>query len=337
MNYLDYYELAQEPFSNAPVSRFYFNSPQHSQALVRLSHICAQMKGLGILVGDIGAGKTTLARRLLDSLPEAEYEAALLVIIHSGVTASWLLKRIALQLGVETPSEDKLTLLGQLYQRLVKIFESGKKAVVLIDEAQMLASRELMEEFRGLLNLEVPERKLLSLIFFGLPEIEQNLKLDPPLAQRVAVKYRLDHLNADSTEAYIKHRLRLAGASRMPLTPEAVRAVHRFSGGTPRVINTLCDNALFEGYIARAPMIDDQMIARVALDLGLEGGSTPEEPKPLPPSLLAAKTNAPGPPRPKPQATSPVPHQVTAAAEAKGKAMDLGEIDRYLAGLAKPS
>lgn len=313
MNYLDYYELAQEPFSNAPVSRFYFNSPQHSQALVRLTHLCAQMKGLGILVGDIGAGKTTLARRLLDSLPESEYEAALLVIIHSGVTASWLLKRIALQLGVEAPSEDKLALLGQLYQRLTKIYDAGKKAVVLIDEAQMLATRELMEEFRGLLNLEVPDRKLISLIFFGLPEIEQNLKLDPPLAQRVAIKYRLDHLNAESTEAYIKHRLRLAGAARMPFTPGAVKSVHQFSSGTPRVINTLCDNALFEGYVARAPMIDEQMIERVAVDLGLDGG----------------KTSGEGAPAKKPQGAP-------AAAE-KGKPIDLGEIDRYLAGLAKPS
>jgi type II secretory pathway predicted ATPase ExeA len=312
MNYLDYYDLAQEPFSNAPVSRFYFNSPQHSQALVRLTYICAQMKGLGILIGDIGAGKTTLARRLLDSLPEQEYEAALLVIIHSGVTASWLLKRVALQLGVDAPSEDKLTLLGQLYQRLVKIYESGKKAVVLIDEAQMLATRELMEEFRGLLNLEVPERKLLSLVFFGLPEIEQNLRLDPPLAQRVAIKYRLDHLNAESTEAYIKHRLRLAGASRMPFAADAVKAIHRSSGGTPRVINTLCDNALFEGYVARAPIIDESMIARVALDLGLQGGTPPSEIRPAAPA--AAK-----------------------AAATKGKPVDLGEIDRYLAGLAKPS
>lgn len=321
MNYLDYYELAQEPFSNAPVSRFYFNSPQHAQALVRLNHLCGQMKGLGILVGDIGAGKTTLARRLLDSLPEEEYEAALLVIIHSGVTASWLLKRIALQLGVDAPSEDKLTLLGQLYQRLVKIYEQGKRAVVLIDEAQMLATRELMEEFRGLLNLEVPERKLISLIFFGLPDIEQNLKLDPPLAQRVAMKYRLDHLNAESTEAYIKHRLRLAGASRMPFTPEAVKAIHSFSAGTPRVINTLCDNALFEGYVARAPVIEEAMIARVALDLGLEGGTPPADrpaPKPAP-------------------ASAPVPPQVAAAAEARSKQIDLGEIDRYLAGLAKPN
>src|SRR4051795_9273202 len=227
--YLDFFELSTEPFSTAPVSRFYYNSTQHSQALTRLMHGVSYMKGLSILVGDIGAGKTTLARRMLDSLPEAEYEAALLVIIHSGITANWLLKRIALQLGVDAPSEDKLTLLGQLYQRLVKIYEQGKKAVVLIDEAQMLATRELMEEFRGLLNLEVPERKLLSLIFFGLPEIEQNLRLDPPLAQRVSMKFRLEHLNPESTESYIKHRLRLGGAARMPFTAGAVAAVHKFS------------------------------------------------------------------------------------------------------------
>src|SRR5438552_4455692 len=108
MNYLDFYELAQEPFSNAPVSRFYYNSTQHSQALLRLMHAVGQMKGLAILVGDIGAGKTTLARRMLDNLPEDEYEAALLVIIHSGITAGWLLQRIALQLGVEQPAEEKL-------------------------------------------------------------------------------------------------------------------------------------------------------------------------------------------------------------------------------------
>ncbi|HYZ90673.1 MAG TPA: AAA family ATPase [Myxococcales bacterium] len=311
MNYLDYYELAQEPFSNAPVSRFYFNSPQHAQALVRLTHVCSQMKGLAILIGDIGAGKTTLARRLLDSLPENEFEAALLVIIHSGVTASWLLKRIALQLGVDAPSEDKLTLLGQLYQRLVKIYEQGKKAVVLIDEAQMLATRELMEEFRGLLNLEVPERKLLSLVFFGLPDIEENLRLDPPLAQRVAIKFRLAHLTPESTEAYIKHRLRLAGASRMPFTPEAVNAVHRFSSGTPRVINTLCDNALFEGYVARVPMIDDAMIGRVAAELGVAGETAATE--------------------------APPPVRSAAGAHRESKPLDLGEIDRYLAGLAKPS
>src|SRR5271155_3016685 len=121
MSYLDHFGLTEEPFSNAPVTRFYFESPQHAQALVRLRHAVSNMKGLAVLVGDVGAGKTTLARRLLDALPEAEYEAALLVIVHSGITANWLLHRIALQLGVPAPAGEKLELLAQLYQRLVQI------------------------------------------------------------------------------------------------------------------------------------------------------------------------------------------------------------------------
>ncbi len=286
MTYLDFFELTQEPFSNAPVSRFYYNSAQHSQALTRLLHSVSYMKGLSVLVGDIGAGKTTLARRMLDSLPEEEYEAALLVIIHSGINASWLLKRIALQLGVENPAQEKLALLSQLYQRLLQIYEQGRKAVVLIDEAQMLETRELMEEFRGLLNLEVPERKLISFVFFGLPEIEKNLKLDAPLAQRVAMRYRLEPFTADSTEAYVKHRLRLAGCPRMPFTPDAIEVLHRRSGGTPRVINTLCDNALFEAFLARTPDIRGSLVDQIADNLGLETGkhavNAPPPPAPAP-------------------------------------------------------
>jgi general secretion pathway protein A len=272
MSYLEFFGLTSEPFSNAPVSRFYFNAPQHQQALTRLLYAVSSMKGLAVLVGDIGAGKTTLARRMLDSLPEDEYEAALLVIIHSGITASWILRRIALQLGVENPAQEKLALLSQLYQRLLQIYEQGRKAVVLIDEAQMLETRELMEEFRGLLNLEVPERKLISFVFFGLPEIEKNLKLDPPLAQRVAMRYRLESFNAESTEAYVRHRMRLAGSARLVFLSDALEAVHRRSGGTPRVINTLCDNALFEAFLARAVDIRGALVEQIADNLGLEAG-----------------------------------------------------------------
>src|SRR5262245_5128897 len=275
MSYLEHFGLTEEPFSNAPVSRFYFESPQHQQALVRLTHAVSRMRGLSVLVGDIGAGKTTLARRLLDALPEEEYEAALFVIIHSGVTASWLLRRIALQLGVENPAQEKLALLSQLYQRLMQIHEQGRKAVVLIDEAQMLETRDLMEEFRGLLNLEVPERKLISFVFFGLPEIEKNLKLDPPLAQRVAFRYKLEPFTSESTEAYVKHRLRLAGSPRLPFTSESLLAIHKASGGTPRVINTLCDNALFEAFLSRHETIGDELIRRVADNLGLVGSALP--------------------------------------------------------------
>src|SRR5580658_3643321 len=127
MSYLDFFGLRSEPFSNAPISRFYFDSEQHRQALKRMLHVVERMKGLAVLVGDIGAGKTTLARRLLDELPEAEYEAALLVIVHSGITANWLLQRIALQIGVPEPAQEKLELLAQLYQRLVQIYQEGRK------------------------------------------------------------------------------------------------------------------------------------------------------------------------------------------------------------------
>jgi general secretion pathway protein A len=269
MSYLEHFGLVEEPFSNAPVSRFYFESPQHAQALVRLTHAVSRMRGLSVLVGDIGAGKTTLARRLLDALPEEEYEAALFVIIHSGVTASWLLRRIALQLGVENPAQEKLALLSQLYQRLMQIHEQGRKAVVLIDEAQMLETRELMEEFRGLLNLEVPERKLISFVFFGLPDIERNLRLDPPLAQRVAMRYRLEPFNPESTRAYVEHRVRTAGGTRMPFTAAAVETLHRLSGGSPRIINTLCDNALFEAYLAHEATVDAPRIEVIAANLSL--------------------------------------------------------------------
>ncbi|HLG18323.1 MAG TPA: AAA family ATPase [Bdellovibrionota bacterium] len=269
MSYLQYYGLEQEPFSNAPVSRFYFHSKQHDQALLRLRRVTDQMKGLAVLVGDIGAGKTTLARKMLDSLPESDYEAALLVIIHSSISAQWLLRRIAQQLGVQKPAETKLQILSQLYRRLLQIADSGKKAVVLIDEAQMLQTREIMEEFRGLLNLEIPDKKLITFIFFGLPEIEDTLKLDPPLQQRVAFKYRLDAFDSESTRRYIEHRLNLSGATRAIFDASAIDAIHQYSRGIPRLINTLADNALFEGFILKSETIRTEIIENIAVDLGL--------------------------------------------------------------------
>ena len=312
MNYVDYFSMTQEPFSNAPVSRFYFNSSQHAEALTRLTYAVDSMKGLALLVGNIGAGKTTLARRMLDALPDDRFEAALLVIIHSGITASWLLRRIALQLGVAEPSTEKLTLLGQLYQRLLQIYESGKKAVVLIDEAQMLQTRELMEELRGLLNLEVPERKLLTFVLFGLPEIESNLLLDPPLAQRVALRVRLMSFDRDATEAYVKHRLRLAGANRMLFDPSAIDVIHDLSRGIPRVINTLADNALFEAFLARRKDVDGALMNKVADSLGV--------------TLQAADEAA---------ATTAAIKLGRVVEAPKKKKLDLAAVDELLAGLQK--
>lgn len=269
MSYLEIFGLEREPFSNAPDARFYYNTEQHSQALVRLMYAVDSNKGLAVLIGGVGTGKTTLARRMLESLPEEKYESSLLVMVHSGITQEWILTRIAMQLGVENPAVDRLALLKQLYDRLLEIEDKGRRAVVLIDEAQMLESRELMEEFRGLLNLEIPGKKLLNIIFFGLPEVEDCLRLDEPLAQRVAVKYHLNSMTVATTEAYIKHRLRVAKAPRMLFDPETVPEIHRYAGGVPRLINTICDNCLFEAYLRKLPKVKNQVLQTVAGDLGL--------------------------------------------------------------------
>lgn len=277
MSYLEYYSLNEEPFSNAPVtSKFYFNSSQHSQALIRMMYAADSMKGLAVVVGDIGSGKTTLARRMLDQLPEEEYEAALLVIIHSAITADWLLRRIATLLGVRDTTGDKPSLLTLIYEKLKEIYDQGKKTVVLVDEAQMLQTREIMEEFRGLLNLEVPSSKLITFVFFGLLEIEEHLRLDEPLNQRVSTKYILKPLSADSTESYIKHRLHVAGSNKMLFSKEAVENIYKYSKGIPRLINTLCDNGLFEGFLLKKDLIGESIINNIARDLRFEPAARAE-------------------------------------------------------------
>ena len=269
MSYLEHYGLDREPFSNAPDARFYYNSDLHSQALLRLMYAVDSNKGLAVLVGGVGTGKTTLARRMLDNLPEDRYESSLLVMVHSGITPEWILTRIALQLGVDEPAGDRLKLLKQLYTRLLEIEDEGRRAVVLIDEAQMLQSRELMEEFRGLLNLEIPGKKLLNIVFFGLTELEDCLALDEPLAQRVAVKYHLKAMTVETTTSYIKYRLQVAGAKQVLYDAEVIPLIHRYAGGVPRLINTISDNCLFEAYLCKMHKVDSRIAHSVAGDLGL--------------------------------------------------------------------
>ena len=269
MGYADYFNLEREPFSNAPNDKFYFNSEQHNQALLRLMYSVDSNKGLAVLVGGVGTGKTTLARRMLDNLSVDKYESSLLVMIHSGITPEWILSRIALQLGVKNPDSDPLKILKQLYERLLQIHSEGRKAVVLIDEAQMLQSRELMEEFRGLLNLEIPGKKLLNVIFFGLSDLEQTMKLDEPLAQRVAVKYTLKPLSAETTHSYIAHRLQVAGSEEVPFETTAIDRIHQYAGGVPRLINTIADNAMFETFLRRDQIVSETIVDSVAVDLGL--------------------------------------------------------------------
>jgi type II secretory pathway predicted ATPase ExeA len=269
MSLLEHFHLKENPFSITVDPRYFYNSQQHAEALIRLSYAADNMKGLAVVVGDIGTGKTTLATRFLEELDAAKYEAALLIVIHAGVTSEWMLRKIAFQLEVPNPGETKTDLLTQLSRRLAQILESGKKAVVIIDEAQMLKSRELMEDFRGLLNIEIDGRKAVTFVLFGMPELDSVLALDPPLQQRVAIRYELTALKAAGIEAYINYRLHIAGSHTSMFEPDSIPAIAEHSKGIPRLINALCDNALLEAYLRKQDRIASALVHEVAKDLKL--------------------------------------------------------------------
>ncbi|OPX18523.1 hypothetical protein BXT86_00755 [candidate division WOR-3 bacterium 4484_100] len=269
MGYESFYELKEHPFSFAASEKFYYNSPQHSKALIKLSHAVETEKGLALLIGNIGTGKTTLSRRLLDQLIDDNVEATLLVIIHSEITSLWFLKKIALMLETPIESENKIDIITAVYHRLIDLSNKNKRVVILIDEANMLQRKEIMEEIRGLLNLESEHGKLLNFILFGLPEMEDYLRLDPPLYQRIAVRCVLEPLDEKATYNYIVHRLRVAGCARPLFTKEALKAIYAYSKGIPRTINAICDNGLLEGFLLKKEIVDKKIIEDVSADLGL--------------------------------------------------------------------
>lgn len=269
MDYLKFYELSEQPFSNAPDSRFFFENPAHDKAIIKAIHTAEKMTGLGVILGDIGTGKTMISRRLLEILPEEQYEVGLMVIIHSEITPIWLLTKIAQHIEIENIPKEKGELISNIYKRLLELREEGKKTVIIIDEAQMMKSKEVMEEIRGLLNMESEGSLLITFIVFGLPDLDEKLALDPPLSERIAMKHKLASFDAISTSNYIKHRLEVVGKHDNIFTPEAVELIFGYSRGKPRTINTICDNSLLEGCISQKKEIDETIIESVAQDLGL--------------------------------------------------------------------
>ncbi len=270
MSYEDFFGFKLEPFALEPDPKFYFNSPQHSVAREYILHATSRGRGMALLMGYIGTGKTTLSRRIIFELEENdEYEVGTIVLTHPP-SAKALLQKIAYIVGVEDIKGEPDKLFSMTAALLEERFSEGKKTLVFIDESNKLSDPEAIEELRGFLNLETADgKKLITFVLIGLPDLDEHLRNNSALYQRIAVRIILKPLDKASTEAYIKHRLKIAGVFDEIFTQNAIEYVYEYSGGRPRLINILCDNALLEAYLQRKHTIDEFIITKVAELQGL--------------------------------------------------------------------
>lgn len=264
--YLNYYGLNLSPFDLTPNPRFLFNSVKHREAINHLLYGIRERKGFVQLTGEVGAGKTTLCRALLEQL-DSRFSTALL--LTPVLDANELMKAIAAEFGLAVKGLDRLEISAAFNAFLVQQAEEGKVPVLIIDEAQNF-SDELLEQVRQLSNVETDERKLLQIVLIGQPELRERLNHPRlrQLRQRITVRYHLNALDRHETHHYIRHRLELAGANGDPsFTTPALWRVFHYSNGVPRLVNALCDKALLAGFVKQTKRINYGLVTRAIREL----------------------------------------------------------------------
>ena len=264
--YLEFYGLKEPPFTITPNPRFLFYSDKHREAFNHLLYGIRERKGFVQLTGEVGAGKTTLCRALLNELGP-NYSTAL--ILNPMLDSNGLMKAIAMEFGIDVKGLDRLETLAKLNEFLLNQVEHGRESVLIIDEAQDLTN-ELLEEVRLLSNLETDERKLLQIVLLGQPELRERLDDYSlrQLRQRITVRFHLRALTMTEVASYLSHRLAIAGAKGQPqFSAPAVWRIHQYSGGIPRLVNALGDKCLLAGFVEQAGRIDFRMVGRAIREL----------------------------------------------------------------------
>ncbi len=278
--YCRYYGLKEPPFNVTSDPAFFFSSKKHQEALAHLIYGVSQRKGIIVLTGEIGTGKTTICRFFLNQLDQNVKTAFILNPTFSEIQ---LLESILKDFGITSRNRTKLGMIQALNTFLLRQSTAGNNLVLIIDEAQNLHP-ELLEQIRLLSNLETQKNKLLQVILVGQPELNTRLNLYDlrQLRQRIMVRYHITPLDKDEIKNYINYRLKIAGAehgsfsrnspnsqisSKIEFSEEALDLISRFSEGTPRLINMICDRALLAGFVAETGHINAAIIQRCIEEL----------------------------------------------------------------------
>ncbi len=267
--YLSHYGLTEAPFAITPDPRFVFLSERHRDALAHLMYGIGQGGSGGFvqLTGEVGTGKTTLCRLVLEQLPD---NVRVALVLNPKQTPLELLETICEELHVEIPGKRRSlkTQIDALNAYLLQAYGEDLRVVLIIDEAQEL-SRELLEQVRLLTNLETSTQKLLQVVLLGQPELRETLARPAlrQLSQRITARYHLTPLQAAESGAYLRYRIGIAGASVFPFEESAVRRLHALSGGVPRLLNVLGERALLAGYVHGRNRVDAGLVDLAAREV----------------------------------------------------------------------
>lgn len=267
MDFLVYWSLKEKPFENTGDPRFFYYSPNHKEAMVRLVYVIKNCKAGALLAGDYGTGKTTIARELLFEIADSRTYSSV-YISNPLLTSRELIAEIAYQLGIREEKADRPKLRRMIEEKLKKTSLEDRHTVIIVDESHLIAKKDVLEEIRLLMNLQYDNKFLATIIMMGQLELRDTINAMPQFKQRFAICYLLKHLDLDETERYIHHRLRVAGIEGMVFDNEAVSLIHNTSGGRPRQINNICDMSLLVGSMRGSDGVDADIVRDVVKDIG---------------------------------------------------------------------
>ena len=279
--YEKFYGFTEKPFALRPDSRFLFLGKHHERALLLMEYGLANEASFLLITGEIGAGKTTLIRCLLDRMDQ---HLAVGLMHHTSRTSGRILQWVCLAFGLDVQGKEDVVLYDEFMHFLIEVYAQGKRAVLIVDEAQNLGADRL-EELRLLSNVNADQDFLLQMILVGQPELRTLMQSSglKQLAQRIGADYHIRGLGLGETFAYVYHRLKVAGGSDEIFSVDAIRLCYAASRGIPRLINQLCDTALVYGYAEQRPEIDEKLM-RDAIRDRLRGGIFPARRAPAAPT-----------------------------------------------------